>query len=224
MRIIKEYILVYRKWIGIVAGILLIGCILLFPFFPKSKASSGESVTEEIEQPVLSETPIKEESHILVDVKGAVVSPGVYSLKEDARVNDAILQAGGGLENADLSCINLSKKLMDEMVIIVYTKEQVEACESSNQTEYIYIESECDCIDTINDACMNENSTSQTDKISLNHATQTELETLPGIGASKAQLIIEYRAKTPFQSIEELKQIKGIGDSIFEKVQAYITV
>ena len=226
MKKIQKYIFLYRKWLGIGIGSFFALLLLLFPFISKTKASSGEEeIFSKQENAVELETPILPDTTILVDVKGAVVTPGVYSLKENDRIRDAILQAGGVLENADLSCINLSKKVTDEMVIIIYTKEEIEKYKSTKEEpEYVYVEIPCECPDNMNDACMEESKTNTSDKISLNNATQEQLETLPGIGASKAQLIIEYRQKTPFQTIEELKKIKGIGDSIFEKIQTYITI
>lgn len=227
MKKIQKYIYLYRKWFGIGIGCFIMFLLLLFPFITKPKASSGEEeiiLTEE--KPVVLETPTVSDTHILVDVKGAVVAPGVYLLNENDRIRDAILQAGGVLENADLSCINLSKKATDEMVIIIYTKEEIENYKSKKeQPEYVYIEIPCECPDSMNDACIeNEKIPSNSDKVSLNQATLEQLEKLPGIGGSKAQAIIEYRQKTPFQTIEELKEIKGIGDSVFEKLQAYITI
>ena len=97
-----------------------------------------------------------------------------------------------------------------------------------------YIEKDCSCPDTINDACIKENKQSQKtgakeltkdNKISLNTGTLEELQTLPGIGESKAKQIIKYREENNgFKTIEEIKNISGIGESTFEKFKDYITL
>ena len=233
---LRRYFYYYRKEIGIFGACCLMILIGLVCVLPKSKASSGleENNPIVLEQNTI-ETEVKDSPVIRVDIKGAVVSPGVYEMKETARVNDVIYQAGGVLENADLSRINLSKHVTDEMVIVIYTKEQIEAYnQSQTKIEYVYIEPECTCPDTVNDACITskeENTSGTTSKeevvqgkISLNTATQEQLESLPGIGASKAKAIIEYREQKPFESIEEIKQIKGIGDTLFAQIQDQITI
>ncbi len=227
---IKRYLYHYRKEIGIGVVCFSICFLFLILLLPKSKASSGKPEEPLIIEPIIETTEsIQEESVIRVDIKGAVVSPGVYEMRQGSRVNDVIYQAGGVLENADLSRINLSKHVVDEMVIIVYTKEEIAALQT-NQTkiEYVYIEPDCTCPDNVNDACIMQKPTdansSVSDKISLNVATQEELETLPGIGESKAKIIIEYREKKPFETIDELKEIKGIGEKIFEKIKDNITI
>lgn len=167
---------------------------------------------------------------IKVDVKGSVNNPGVYELEENSRVIDAINLAGGLTENANTSNINLSLKLKDEMIIIVYSNEQMNEYKNKNtKTEYVYVEIE-KCPDLMNDACINKTSmTSQTDEtssiISINTATLEQLKSLPGIGDSKASDIIKYREKEGnFQTIEDIKNVSGIGDSLFEKIKDYITI
>ena len=235
---LRRYFYYYRKEIGITLACCFVALVGLVFMLPKSKASSGEIEQDSsmIFESSIKETEIKKDEPVIrVDIKGAVVSPGVYEMKESSRVNDVIYQAGGVLENADLSRINLSNHVVDEMVIIIYTKEQIEAFnESQTKIEYVYVEPECTCPDTVNDACVSskeENTSGGTSKeemiqgkISINTATQEELESLPGIGASKAKAILEYREQKPFESIEELKQIKGIGDSLFEQIQDKITI
>lgn len=175
---------------------------------------------------------------VTIDIKGAVNNPGIYQIDNNSRVNDALNLAGGVRDDADLSVINLSKKVFDEMVIIIYTKDEVKNfVEVKKQEE----EKQEKCVITyenvINDACVcddniptNDNKTvndneDTTSIISLNKATKEQLMTLTGIGESKALLIIEYReSHNGFQTIDEVKNIKGIGDSIFEKIKNRITV
>ena len=180
----------------------------------------------------------QEEKTIKIDIKGEVKKPGVYQLKEGDRVSDAIKTSGGLTENADTSLINLSKNLTDEMVIIIYNKNEIENIrqeQKDTKTIIQYVEKECSCPDTINDACINENITkedtkesqtpSKETKISINKATLEQLLTLPGIGETKALAIIKYREENNgFKTIEEITNISGIGESTFEKFKDYITI
>lgn len=178
--------------------------------------------------------PVKETKNVIlktikVDIKGAVVNPGVYEVKEDSRVSDVIFLAGGYTESANTKYINLSKKVVDEMTIIIYTADEIKTYEEKKEVKEP-TQIECICPDTINDACINESkqeddtSLKEGQLISLNNATQEELETLPGIGSAKALIIIEYRTNKKFETIEEIKDIKGIGEAIFEKLKDKITI
>lgn len=170
---------------------------------------------------------------IKVDIKGAVNNPGVYELKNNSRVGDVILISGGLTKDADTSVINLSKTLKDEMVIIIYTKKEISEMKKGS-TSIKYIEKECVCPKIENDACIEnlvtneKNDTAQNvknTKISLNTASMKELSTLSGIGESKAKAIIDYRNKNNgFKTIEEIKKVSGIGNSIYEKIKDNITI
>lgn len=229
---IRKYLCYYRKEVSIGLACFSIFLLSLILLLPKSKASSGDMEEPIVSEPIIAVEPVIPDSAtdtIWVDIKGAVAIPGIYEMHEGTRVADVIYQAGGVLENADLSRINLSKRVTDEMVIIIYTKEEIAAYQNpETKIEYVYLEPDCNCPDTVNDACIiqkpSDTDTSVSSKISLNTATQEELETLPGIGASKAQIIMEYRDQKPFESIEELKEIKGIGEKIFENLKEYITI
>lgn len=170
-----------------------------------------------------------EASTIKVEVKGAVIKEGVYELLENSRVNDVIVKSGGLKKEADTSIINLSKKLEDEDVIIIYTKDEVSEMKQGS-TSIKYIERECVCPKIDNAACIDniisdsESVINVSGKVSLNTATLDELLTIPNIGESKAKLIIEYRQNTPFTKIEDIMNIKGIGNGIFEKIKDYITI
>ena len=164
---------------------------------------------------------------IIVDIKGFVSKPGVYSFKksENARINDLIIKAGGLKKEADTSIINLSKKLEDEMTIIIYSKSEI--------TSYLKTEEELKkkleiCENKLkNDACMEKSTIKQENqnkKININTAMLNELMTINGIGESKASAIIEYRKKAKFKSIEDIKNVEGIGDSLFATIKESITV
>lgn len=227
---IRKYLCYYRKQVSIGLACFCVFLLSLVFLLPKSKASSGSNHGPIVVEPTVEGNHEKSETvenTIRVDIKGAVVTPGVYEMREGTRVVDVIYQAGGVLENADLSRINLSKRVTDEMVIIIYTKEEIAAYQNAQtKIEYVYLEPDCNCPDTVNDACITQQptDTSTSDKISLNTATQEELEMLPGIGESKAKIIMQYRDQKRFESIEELKEIKGIGEKIFEKLKDYITI
>lgn len=162
---------------------------------------------------------------ISVDIKGAVLNPGVKTIEKGSTVSDLIELSGGLLDTADTSTINLSKQLDDEMVVIVYTKDEIKQLSSGNNAIKV-VEKECYCPVIQNNGCITEDFTKveQTNKISLNKATKEELMTLKNIGSTKADAIIEYREKHEFKTIEELMNIKGIGQATFEKIKDNITI
>lgn len=192
-----------------------------------------QETKEEIKvEPIIQEKEeIKEPSKIKIDIKGEIKKPGVYELEENTRVIDAINKSGGLTENADTNLINLSKTLTNEMVVIIYNKNEIEKIKNQNKepiTIIEYIEKECTCPDNINDACINdykESPKEETDsKININKAPLEELMNIPGIGEEKAKKIIEYRTNTPFEKIEDITNISGIGEKTFEKFKEYITI
>lgn len=223
-----QYIMKYTKQYALYIIITLLGIIIVLGtlFLTKSDPVLAQ---DEIEKPIQEERP--NNSKIKIEIKGAINNPGVYELDQNSRVIDAIDASGGLREDANTSLINLSKKLSDEMVIIIYTNEEIENYETSKiKTEYVYIEVES-CPDKINDACIkeyqgenNEQNEQNNGLINLNTASLDELTSLPGIGEAKAESIIEYRNKQSFNSIEDIQHISGIGISLFEKIKDHITV
>lgn len=145
---------------------------------------------------------------IKVDVKGAVVRPGLYMAKPDDRVLDLIEQAGSFTEEADQNGVNLAQRVEDQMVIYVPT-----------------IGEEATSVNTTSSLGNSGGTVAQDGKININQATAAELETITGIGPSKANAILQYREENgTFKSIEELKNISGIGDKTFEKLKDEITI
>jgi len=169
---------------------------------------------------------------IRIDIKGQVVNPGVYELEQDSRVIDAIKIAGGLTEIANTSLINLSKKLEDQMVIIIYSNEEVKNSNVKEiETVFKIVEKECNCPVIENDSCINteidnDNNTENVieNKININTASLDELMVLPSIGESKAKSIIEYRKENEFITIDDIMNVSGIGEALFEKIKIFIAV
>lgn len=173
-----------------------------------------------------------EKEYIYVEIKGAVENPNVYKIEKDSIVSDLIKKSGGLLDNASTSVNNLSKRLHDEDVVIIYTKEEISTL-TNNVTAVKYIEKECICPKITNNSCLDKkyivdtgkNIINISNKIPLNSSTKEELMTLPGIGEAKAIKIIEYREEhNGFNDIEEIMNVKGIGTSMYEKIKDYITL
>ena len=151
---------------------------------------------------------------IAVHITGEVKKQGLIYLKEGSRVADAIEKAGGETKNADLSQINLAYVLQDGQKIYVPNK---------NEKISQYITGNSGNNDT------EENNTSnlskKDSKVNINTANQSELDSLPGIGPSIAQKIIDYREENGnFKTIEELQNVKGIGDAKYEEIKDRVTV
>ena len=159
-----------------------------------------EQETKEVDEIVPEE--IQEPIYYLVDVKGQVSQPGVYEVESTLRIHEVIRLAGGFLETANVEAMNLAQKIKDEMVIYVPHLDD----EIPTDVEQTWSET---------------NETNS--KVSLNDATEAELQTLPGIGPSKAAAIVNYREETgSFQSIDELVNVSGIGEKTLEKLREYI--
>ncbi len=217
----------YRKQIIIASAILILivtTSIVYINIRPKEKPKiKEEKIALKKEKKETKEEAIEEYK---VDIKGEVINPGIYTLKKYSRIIDCIELAGGLTENANTTVLNLSKKITDEMVIIVYSNAEVADFKKTKELEKQVQDS---CIqkneDSLkNDACIDDDS-SNTSLISINTATEDELSSLSGIGPSKAKQIVEYRTTNgPFKTIEDIKQVPGIGDSIFAQIKDYITI
>lgn len=234
MERIKYYFEKYKIYIGILFSIIFL--VLIFLLIPKQEKNNIKNESLVMVENNLLDSKDKEEEiktdKIKVDVKGAVVNPGVYELDNDSRVQDAINEAGGLTNNSNIEYINLSKKLKDEMVIIVYTNEYIEKIKNDEE-KIIYIKYECECPDEINDVCIEQKDVlnnienkdidikSDDDKlISINTASLEELMTLSGIGEGKAKAIIEYRSKNgEFKTLEDIMNVSGIGEAAYSKIK-----
>ena len=182
-----------------------------------TQKSSNVVVAEEVDSKVKEEIKDTSES-VYVDIKGSVKKPGVYKVDKTSIVNDVIKLAGGFTKNAYTKNINLSKHVSDEMVIYVFNKKDFTTTTEKNEvsftTEVINYDN---CITTTKEA-------TKSDIVNINTASKEELMGISGIGASKADLIIAYRLEHKFSKIEDIMNVSGIGESLFEKIKKYITV
>ena len=171
--------------------------------FEDQTTETGNADDSETADPeTLSETVGK----IKVYVCGAVRSPGVYELDADARINDALDAAGGFAENADIDMVNLAEVISDgQKIYFPVEGEEIPSDTGKDQN---------DLADAGSDSLIN-----------INEAGARELTELPGIGETRAGQIIEYRQTYGRFSVkEDLKNVSGIGDSIYRKLETYITV
>ena len=163
---------------------------------------------------------------IMVYITGEVKNPGIYELEENSRIKDVIEEAGGLKETADITDINLATILQDEDKITIPTKDK--KMEEKQNTERIQSNKQSKTTEkSQNTTSISTNTTgkNQNTKVNINTATQTELETLPGIGPSTASKIVSYRKENgKFKSIEEIKKVNGIGESKYKKIKELIKV
>lgn len=197
--------------------IFLTSCFFIYKINEKPKIKI-------VEKKIIKKIKIKEEKKLIVDIKGEVKNPGVYEVKKNTRINDVIKLAGGLTYKANTKYINLSKKVKDEMVIFIYSYWEINSFKEQEK-----IKEELPTIEDKNlitsNKIVDETSTDVVNsKININSATLEQLMTLTGIGESKAKSIIEYREKNKFKTIDDLKEVSGIGDSIFDKIKENITV
>lgn len=218
------------KIITITLNIILI-ILLILSFIKKEKKQEEIIETEIIKEEEIVEKNITEEPIIYqVDIKGAVKKPGVYELSSTSNINDAIASAGGITSGGTTKNINLSKKITDQMVIYIYTTKELQNNETSINTDT------CKTNEITIDTCTNNkeslietgdntstNQAESNNKININTATKEQLQTLTGIGEAKANAIIEYRKVNKFVKIEDIKEVNGISDAMFEKIKEYIT-
>ena len=220
-----------KKYKNTIIGIIFIIFTILIIGWSIEEEPEKEEKKEKIvkiEKKEENKDEKKEIKKIKIDIKGEINTPGVYELTEENNVMDAINLAGGLTNKSDTSNINLSKKLTDEMVIIVYSKQDI-----INMKEQEKI-----TCPPCNNACIEEkDETSKInitekketnepkEKININNANIEELQTLTGIGQAKAQNIIDYRNKNGgFKDIEEIKNVQGIGEAAYEKIKDNITI
>ena len=157
-----------------------------------------------------------QEDLVIIHITGSVKNPGIVKLKYGSRIEDAIEAAGGLTENADITNVNLAYVLDDGVKIRIPS-----ITDEKNGDEQILEEGSGENI--IEETNMTFGAS--TKEVNINKATETELQSLPGIGASLASRIIEYRNQNgKFSKIEDIKNVNGIGDSKYDNIKDFITV
>lgn len=204
---VLHYIKRYIVGVVIIAVIIVIGFLLMYQ---KDEAQQKEMSFAIQKEKLQEDNNVNENadispSELIVDIKGAVHYPGVYTLSENMRIVDVIEQAGGFTKEADEKQVNLAERIYDEMYIYIpiIGEEGQQIPTFSNDT-------------TGKDA---------DNKIRVNQASTEELQTLTGIGPSKAETILQYIEENgPLQEVNDLLQISGIGEKTLEKFKDEIII
>lgn len=158
---------------------------------------------------------------IAVHVAGAVVRPGVYRLAEGDRVVDALLQAGGAASDGRPDLVNLAARLEDGQRIYIPSEKDVRVMASGGVPQGVRPWEAGDAAATPGGG----QAGVRAGRVSLNRAGVAELDTLPGIGPSLAQRIVDHRrSHGPFRRLEDLRQVSGIGPSKFEQIKGYLSL
>ncbi|MGX7245224.1 helix-hairpin-helix domain-containing protein [Enterococcus quebecensis] len=197
----------YKQYL--IIGAVVVVALVIIVILVLGKSTTDMLQDEELVIPSASSSQLPETEsisrQIYVDIKGAVEKPGMYEGTANMRVWDAVMLAGGVSEEADTKQVNFSERIIDQMVI--YVPKLGEIIQNPEKND--------DSIEKQND---------DTKKINLNQASETELQTLPGVGQKKAQEIIRFREENGgFKTIEDLKNISGFGEKTFEKLKDSIT-
>ncbi|MGM0212878.1 helix-hairpin-helix domain-containing protein [Enterococcus sp. AZ109] len=199
-----------QKKVAMLAGGAVFFLILWLVLRAPAKTASEELLFTTQETTTTSTTNSHDQATVdwFVDLKGSVVSPGMYRIKEGMRLMDAIELAGGFSEEADRNQVNLAKLLSDQEIIYVpKVGEEIPIIQETGQGTIATDKSE------------------DTEKININTADSSQLQQLSGIGVKRAQDIINYREENgSFQSIEDLMNVSGIGQKTLENLRNSITI
>lgn len=199
-----------RKQKSLAAAVIVILIIISGMFYMNHQKASEISLEESEPVPVPVSAPAEQEiTEISVYICGEVKNPDVVKVKEGTVLDDALALVGGPTEDADLNSINLAYRLSDQDMVRIPKKGE-KLTDSEKYTPQV---------NTAKPAFGSKG------KININTANESELDTLPGVGPATAKAIIKYREqKGPFGSIEEIKNVNGIGDSKFEQMKDSIAV
>lgn len=189
---------------------IIVGVLVIYLVYHYVTNSSSEYIEENIY--IETNNQPEEKNKIFLHITGEVNMPGIIEIDEGARLADVIEAAGGFTENADINKVNLAYLVKDGQKINIPNVNSVDTNSyiTENIGENIIIE---------------DITSSSTNLVNINTATQTELETLTGIGPSTALKIIKYRKENgKFKTIEDIKNVSGVGDSKFEAIKDEICV
>lgn len=190
--------------------LLLVIIAIAIYFITKDLNKESFNVSDFIENTVSPSIP-EESKQIVIHIDGEVASPGIKYLETGARISDAIEASGGATSLVDFSKINLAYVLKDgQKVHVPSIYEPIDTATVSNDAgENVIIK----------------DTNSSSNMVNINTATQAELETLPGVGASTALKIINYRNQNGnFKKIEDLMNVSGIGEAKFSTIKDHITI
>ena len=209
-----------QKKIVIVIGIIILLGVIIYFFKNNSINNSADDVEILVSKNSTNNIIDKKDADdnkeaIIVHITGAVKTPGIVKLEEGCRIEDAINKAGGLTEDADITKVNLAYILEDGIKIKIPKTSDIGDLQEdtilSNESGENVLE---DIEKSSQDTCIN-----------INKATEQELKNLPGIGASLASKIIDYRNNNgKFSIVDDIKKVNGIGDSKFESIRDYICV
>lgn len=188
------------KTVGIVVVIVLISIFLIFSYARGGREELIKNNSEDIFLEEEQEGTESNKKEIVVEIKGEIKNPDVYWVKEESIIEDLILIAGGLTDEADIESINRAEMLKNHQSIVIPNKNEQKTVGKISTS-------------------------GKNNLVNINTASVNELDSLPGIGASRAEDIVKYREdNNGFKSIEEIKNITGIGESIYEKLKDKITI
>ena len=215
---VKMIIEQVKEHFKLVLGVALVLILVVFFYLRNTRndiegtvvLTDKSAMTPKVEKSTVKQSSESQKSetkqHIMVDIKGAVKKPAVYQVDSHARVGDVIALAGGMTSQADSKSVNLAQKVTDEMIIYV-----------ASIGENITVIPSATADKTTNE--QGKSVTAASDKVNINTADMTQLQSLTGIGAKKAQDIIDYREQNgPFKTPEDLANVSGFGEKTIEKL------
>lgn len=201
----RQWLKKIKKQQWYVLALITIVAVGIFLYSDREQEQPSSPLRELSSEEIIPKETKKEDkpqsNTIVVDVKGAVVRPGVYEVMEYARVHDVITLAGGLTKEADQTKINLAAKVHDEMMIYVPVKGESNA------------------------PALSSTSSEEKPKVDINNASVEEIQKIQGIGPAKAAAIIAYREEHgPFRKIEDLLNVSGIGEKSLDKMKEQIII
>lgn len=206
-----------QKVILIILIALICGIIAYAVMSNNSEYEEKDILEQNIIENKIEDNIENEKRKIVIHITGQVKNPGLVYLDEGARIADAIKEAGGSTKDAALDKVNLAYILEDGQKIYIPNKN-----EKISEIQYIITDSG---ENVLKDTGKESNVKGGIKKVNINSANQEELETLPGVGPALAVRIIEYRnSNGKFEKIEDVQNVKGIGDSKFTNIKEYICI